>query len=167
MRRLRRLRCARALDQRRPRHQRNQIVIIPDRGSQADGRHLEDIVHRSLRMAIAARLMTSCGHVTGLPLACNRGPPFFGPERCGLVPRLTWAKIVFGWHARRLDPNNLQVLCNDCNMGKGSWDQTDFRTPDMRLRLSDSLRKSVSSGIEFFVRAITLRGREKVPEEDG
>jgi 5-methylcytosine-specific restriction endonuclease McrA len=71
-----------------------------------------------------------------------------------------------GW-ARRLDPNNLQVLCNDCNMGKGSWDQTDFRTPNMRLRLSDSLRKSVSSHIEFFTRAITFRRREKVPEEDG
>ena len=26
-----------------------------------------------------------------------------------------------------LDPNNLQVLCNDCNHGKGSWDDTDWR----------------------------------------
>lgn len=22
---------------------------------------------------------------------------------------------------------NLQVLCVDCNMGKGAWDETDFR----------------------------------------
>jgi 5-methylcytosine-specific restriction endonuclease McrA len=26
-----------------------------------------------------------------------------------------------------LDLNNLQVLCKDCNMGKGTWDRTDFR----------------------------------------
>lgn len=27
----------------------------------------------------------------------------------------------------RLDPENCQVLCNDCNMGKGSDDETDWR----------------------------------------
>lgn len=26
-----------------------------------------------------------------------------------------------------LDPGNLQVLCEDCNKGKGAWDETDFR----------------------------------------
>lgn len=26
-----------------------------------------------------------------------------------------------------LDQDNLQVLCNDCNAGKGNWDQTDWR----------------------------------------
>lgn len=26
-----------------------------------------------------------------------------------------------------LDINNLQVLCADCNIGKGAWDMTDFR----------------------------------------
>jgi hypothetical protein len=29
-----------------------------------------------------------------------------------------------------LDENNLQVLCNDCNHGKGNWDQTDWRPSD-------------------------------------
>lgn len=32
------------------------------------------------------------------------------------------------WHLR-LDRTNLQVLCDECNMGKGNWDQTDFRPP--------------------------------------
>jgi 5-methylcytosine-specific restriction endonuclease McrA len=30
------------------------------------------------------------------------------------------------WH-RRLDPTNLQVLCEACNKGKGAWDHTDWR----------------------------------------
>lgn len=28
-----------------------------------------------------------------------------------------------------LDANNLQVLCGDCNHGKGNWDMTDWRKP--------------------------------------
>ena len=28
-----------------------------------------------------------------------------------------------------LDLNNLQVLCHDCNHGKGNWDMTDWREP--------------------------------------
>lgn len=30
--------------------------------------------------------------------------------------------------SRRLDPTNLQVLCEECNRGKASRDTTDFRT---------------------------------------
>lgn len=33
------------------------------------------------------------------------------------------------WHLR-LDRTNLQVLCDECNQGKGAWDQTDFRKPE-------------------------------------
>jgi hypothetical protein len=28
-----------------------------------------------------------------------------------------------------LEITNLQVLCADCNLGKGAWDQTDWRRP--------------------------------------
>lgn len=33
------------------------------------------------------------------------------------------------WHLR-LDPSNLQPLCDECNQGKGNWDETDFRSPE-------------------------------------
>lgn len=33
------------------------------------------------------------------------------------------------WHMR-LDADNLQVLCDECNMGKGAWDTTDWRADD-------------------------------------
>ncbi len=54
-------------------------------------------------------------------------------ECCGAGPS-TGAVIVVDhvkplrkyWHLRT-DKSNLQVLCNDCNMGKGSWDETDWR----------------------------------------
>ncbi len=38
--------------------------------------------------------------------------------------------IRWYWHLR-LDPKNLQLLCDDCNMGKGSRDQTDWRGPNV------------------------------------
>lgn len=28
-----------------------------------------------------------------------------------------------------LDVNNLQILCHECNHGKGNWDMTDWRQP--------------------------------------
>lgn len=38
-------------------------------------------------------------------------------------------KPVRKFWSLRFETNNLQVLCNDCNLGKGSWDQTDWRYP--------------------------------------
>lgn len=29
-----------------------------------------------------------------------------------------------------LELSNLQILCEDCNMGKGGWDETDWREPE-------------------------------------
>src|SRR5215831_1787856 len=59
----------------------------------------------------------------------------------------------------------IQVLCDGCNLQKGSWDETDFRTPDMKSRLAASFRKRAKAEIEYFARVIRFRGREKVPEE--
>lgn len=29
-----------------------------------------------------------------------------------------------------LDPDNLQILCDECNHGKGNWDMTDWRSAE-------------------------------------
>lgn len=34
--------------------------------------------------------------------------------------------VRFYWHLR-LERSNAQCLCEDCNKGKASWDQTDYR----------------------------------------
>jgi hypothetical protein len=61
----------------------------------------------------------------------ERGPRC---ECCGATPqdgrttiRVDHIKpLSQAWHLR-LDPSNLQVLCNDCNWGKGGQDDTDWR----------------------------------------
>lgn len=35
----------------------------------------------------------------------------------------------------QLDISNLQVLCEDCNLGKGAWDETDWRVIEQRQQL--------------------------------
>jgi 5-methylcytosine-specific restriction endonuclease McrA len=51
------------------------------------------------------------------------------------------------WHLR-LDRDNLQVLCDDCNMGKGSHDDTDWRgtseaapVPELDQAFADAMDK--------------------------
>lgn len=54
-------------------------------------------------------------------------------ECCGTSPAhgarmvVDHVKPIRHFWALRLDPKNLQLLCDDCNMGKGSRDMTDWR----------------------------------------
>lgn len=45
----------------------------------------------------------------------------------GAVIHTDHVKPIRRYWSERLNPRNLQILCGDCNMGKGSWDETDFR----------------------------------------
>jgi 5-methylcytosine-specific restriction endonuclease McrA len=59
----------------------------------------------------------------------------YGPvcQCCGTTPSHGAVMNVDHIKPRRLFPhlaldvNNLQVLCHECNHGKGNWDQTDWR----------------------------------------
>lgn len=42
----------------------------------------------------------------------------------------------------RLVPSNLQILCDECNMGKGAWDETDHRS-DVEKLIAEQLRYEV------------------------
>lgn len=45
------------------------------------------------------------------------------------------------WHLR-LVASNLQILCDECNMGKGAWDETDHRS-DSERQIAQQLNYSV------------------------
>jgi 5-methylcytosine-specific restriction endonuclease McrA len=54
-------------------------------------------------------------------MACGRGPKqgiWLNVDH--IKPRKTHPHLS-------LDINNLQILCHECNKGKGNWDSTDWR----------------------------------------
>lgn len=53
------------------------------------------------------------------------------------------------WHLRLVE-DNLQILCEDCNHGKGSWDETDWRpkSPLPRKKLPKELTDLLEEGNE-------------------
>ena len=56
-------------------------------------------------------------------LTCEVCRSIGGPFHCDHIEPLSKA-----W-GRRLDPTNVQVMCGDCNLGKGNRDQIDWRSP--------------------------------------
>ena len=46
----------------------------------------------------------------------------------GAVMNVDHIKPRKKWPSLALDVNNLQILCHDCNHGKGNWDDTDWRS---------------------------------------
>lgn len=47
-------------------------------------------------------------------------------------PVVDHIKPVAKYWELRLEFSNCQVLCNECNMGKGRWDETDWRPTDQK-----------------------------------
>lgn len=57
-------------------------------------------------------------------------------QRDGFTMHVDHVKPRFKYPELQLDLNNLQVLCSDCNVGKGAWDETDWRIDEERRQLS-------------------------------
>lgn len=48
-------------------------------------------------------------------------------EKDGVILHVDHIKPVSKFWELRFDENNLQILCEDCNLGKGAWDESDWR----------------------------------------
>lgn len=65
---------------------------------------------------------------------------------CGATPQTGATIHVDHIKPRRLfpdlalDADNLQVLCHECNHGKGNWDQTDWRREEVSDEVRDFIR---------------------------
>lgn len=71
---------------------------------------------KRVRMAVLTKHGNRC--------MCCGASPHDGVKICvdHIKPRVTHPELA-------LDISNLQVLCEDCNCGKGNWNNTDFRLP--------------------------------------
>jgi 5-methylcytosine-specific restriction endonuclease McrA len=91
---------------------------------------------RTLRMEVLKTQGTSCQCC-----GAKAGDRTVGGAAVRIV--VDHIKPISKFWALRLDKNNLQVLCDECNMGKGAWDETDYRPgadeiPEGNIVLGDS-----------------------------
>lgn len=63
---------------------------------------------------------------------CGRKPPKVCLHVDHILPRSKYRHL-------ELDIRNLQILCEDCNLGKSAWDITDWRTPEQKEMLEREL----------------------------
>ena len=75
---------------------------------------LESFEWRSLRMMALKKYSPKC-------MCCGATPA------TGAVMNVDHIKPRKLFPALALDINNLQILCHECNHGKGNWDRTDWR----------------------------------------
>jgi 5-methylcytosine-specific restriction endonuclease McrA len=75
---------------------------------------LESYDWRQLRYKVLTHYGSKC-------MCCGRTP------KDGSVMNVDHIKPRKLFPQLALDFNNLQILCHDCNHGKGNWDQTDHR----------------------------------------
>ena len=77
---------------------------------------LDSYEWRKLRMQAIKKYGNKC-------MCCGSEPPDVVINVDHIKPRKKYPELA-------LDINNLQILCNPCNHGKGNWDETDWRSTD-------------------------------------
>ena len=88
---------------------------------------LESFEWRRLRMQILKRDGAKCS-------CCGATPAD------GRVMNVDHIKPRRKYPEMALDPSNLQVLCSECNHGKGNWDETDWRQQYSEASIGAKLR---------------------------
>lgn len=100
---------------------------VPDRASDS---FLETFEWRKVRMLALKKYGPRCQ-------CCGATPAD------GIVINVDHIKPRRFYPHLALDVDNLQILCNPCNHGKGSWDMTDWResqAPDLDEDQSEHIR---------------------------
>lgn len=85
---------------------------------------------RALRYAAFAAYGRKCG-------CCGASP------ETGAVMHVDHIKPRFTHPELALELSNLQILCADCNQGKGAWDSTDWRWKQEEQRMNEAFKKTV------------------------
>jgi hypothetical protein len=87
---------------------------LPKKSKQAKSSFLESYAWRKTRMQALLKYGPKC-------MCCGATPQTGAVINVDHIkPRLTHPELA-------LDLDNLQVLCSECNHGKGNWDSTDWR----------------------------------------
>jgi len=87
---------------------------LPNTPNVASKDFLESFEWRRLRMEALKKYSPRC-------MCCGATP------KDGAVMNVDHIKPRKLFPALALDISNLQILCHECNHGKGNWDQTDWR----------------------------------------
>ncbi len=90
---------------------------LPKRTKRAKSEFLESYEWRRLRMEALIKYGPRC-------MCCGATPNMGAVMHVDHIkPRLTHPELA-------LELDNLQILCHECNHGKGNWDSTDWRQSD-------------------------------------
>ena len=90
------------------------VTPLPSTPSVTSKSFLESFEWRRLRMEALKKYSPRC-------MCCGATP------KDGAVMNVDHIKPRKLFPNLALDINNLQILCHECNHGKGNWDQTDWR----------------------------------------
>jgi len=89
-------------------------TIDPELAKVASDDFLQTFEWRKLRMQALKKYGAKC-------MCCGATPA------TGAVMNVDHIKPRKLWPSYALDIKNLQILCHECNHGKGNWDSTDWR----------------------------------------
>jgi 5-methylcytosine-specific restriction endonuclease McrA len=92
---------------------------------------------RTLRMKVIKRFGRRC-------MCCGSTPDDTAVSGAKVRLVVDHVKPLANFWQLRLVPSNLQILCDECNMGKGAWDETDHRSESERL-IAEQLRYEIDA----------------------